>query len=247
MAAIQFPTGFNMGDYVGHGITAAVYLDSSSNTVVKCPHEDREPIEVERRIYERFRQYGGHPGLLSYHGTFESGIRLEYASKNGIRYYMQTHKVDTKQRLEWAQQISSALAHVHSMHVIHADVTCANIALDDRLRAKLLDFAGSSLDGSEPLVAVTASHQYPGDLKTIRADLFALGSTLYEIFTGKPPYHELERIEIMEMFKQSQFPDTKLLGPIGEIITGCWRGKFTSANDILNGTQLLDSHYPFMY
>lgn len=227
-----------------------VYLDSSSNTVVKYPHQvEEEPaIEVERRIYERFQQHGGHEGLLKFHGTFESGIRLEYAGKNGLRQYIQTHEVHTKQRLQWAQQVTSALAFVHSMNVIHADLTCGNISLDENLHAKLLDFSGSSLDGSEPSVVVTASHKCPGaDLKSTRADLFALGSTLYEIWTGKPPYFELglKEIEITNLFKQSKFPETKSLGPMGDIITGCWQGRFISADDVLKAINFCGRTYPF--
>lgn len=235
-----------------------VYLDSSSNTVVKYPHQaEEEPaIEVERQIYERFQQHGGHEGLLKYYGTFESGIRLEYASKNGLRHYIQTHEINPKQRLQWAQQVASALAFVHSMNVIHADLTCGNISLDDSLHAKLLDFSGSSLDGSEPFVVVTASHKCPGDdLKSIRADLFALGSTLYEILTGKPPYYELglKEMEITDLFRQSKYPDTKSLGSMGVIITGCWQGRFVSADDVLKGVplvnfpQLLCTNAPFSH
>ncbi|KAI9846490.1 MAG: hypothetical protein M1837_003910 [Sclerophora amabilis] len=222
-----------------------VYLDSSSNTVIKYPHhQEEEPaIEVERRIYERFQQHGGHEGLLKYYGTFESGTRLEYASKHGLRQYIQFHEIDTQQRLQWAQQVTNALAFVHSMNVIHADITCGNISLDDSLHAKLLDFSGSSLDGSEPFVVVTASHKCPGnDLKSTRADLFALGSTLYEILTGEPPYYGLglKEMEITDLFKQSKFPNTKCLGPMGDIITGCWQGRFISADDVLKGVPLVD-------
>jgi serine/threonine protein kinase len=238
MTTIRFPTGFKLANYLDSGITGMVYLDLPSNTVVKHPHQvEEEPaIEVERLIYERFQQYGGHEGLLKYYGTFESGIRLEYASKNGLRRYIQTHEINTEQRLQWAQQVTNALAFVHSMNVIHADLTCGNICLNDSLHAKLLDFSGSSLDGSEPIVVVTASHKCPGnDFKSIRADLFALGSTLYEILTGKPPYYGLKEMEITNLFKQSKFPDSKSLGPMGDIIMGCWQGRFLSANDVLKG------------
>jgi serine/threonine protein kinase len=69
---------------------------------------------------------------------------------------------------------------------------------------------------------VTASHKRPvDDLKSTRADLFALGSTLYEIFTGNPPYYDLglKEMEITDLFKQFKFPDTKSLGSMGNIIT----------------------------
>lgn len=127
------------------------------------------------------------------------------------------------------------------MNVVYADLTCNNISLDDSLHAKLLDFSGSSLDGSDPCVVVTASHKCPGDdLKSTRADLFALGSTVYEILTGKPPYYGLglKEMEITGLFKQSKFPETKSLGPIGDVITGCWQGGFGSANDVLGGVAI---------
>src|SRR4051812_6210990 len=145
MGQIRFPTGLKMSDCLGAGLTGMAYLDKTSKTVIKFPHEgDELAIEVERRIYERFQQHGGHEGLLQYYGPFELGIRLEYASKHNLRKYLQTHdKIDAKQRLQWSRQITGALAFVHLMNVIHEDLTCHNIVLDDSLHAKLLDFAGS--------------------------------------------------------------------------------------------------------
>lgn len=129
------------------------------------------------------------------------------------------------------------------MNVIHADLTCGNISLNDSLHAKLLDFSSSLLDSSEPFVVVTASHKRPrDDLKSTWADLFALSSTLYEIWTGKPLYSKLrlKEIEITNLFKQSKFPKTKSLGLIGDIITGCWQGRFISADNVLKGVPLVN-------
>jgi serine/threonine protein kinase len=240
MSQIRLPTGLKMSDCLGGGLTGMVYLDETSNTVIKFPHEGDEPsIDVERRIYERFEQYGGHKGLLRYYGTFELGIRLEYTSLHNLRQYFQKHdEINAKRRLQWSQQITSALAFVHSMNVIHGDLTCHNISLDDSQNAKLLDFGGSSLDGSEPLIGVTASHRWPGNNdKSTQVDLFALGSTLYEIWTGESPFHGLglSDVEITNLFKRSEFPETKSLGPIGDVIRGCWQGEFASADDVLKG------------
>jgi len=43
-----------------------VCLDESSQTVVKSPHgeEDEKAIAIERRIYERISEHGGHKGLV---------------------------------------------------------------------------------------------------------------------------------------------------------------------------------------
>jgi len=136
------------------------------------------------------------------------------------------------------------------MNVVYADLTCNNISLDDSLYAKLLDFSGSSLDGSDLSVVVTASHKYPGDdLKSMRADLFALDSILYEILTGKPLYYDLglKEIEITSLFKQSKFSETKSLGPIGNIITGYWQGRFINANDVFEGVPFANFSFNIIY
>jgi serine/threonine protein kinase len=101
-----------------------------------------------------------------------------------------------EQRLRWARQITDTLCFVHSKNVIYKDLTCRNILLDAHLNAKLADFASSLLDGCPLLVAVAASHQYPGPAVSILGDIFALGSTFYEIMTGGVPYPEFSNKEI---------------------------------------------------
>lgn len=81
-------------------------------------------------------------------------------------------------------------------------MTCGNILLDERLNAKLTDFGDSSLDGSPLLVSVTASHQCPGPALSIHRDIFALGSTLYEIMTGNVPYDEVAEEEIKALYSR---------------------------------------------
>lgn len=69
-------------------------LDRSSHTIVKSPHEEKNKaaIVIERRIYERFGENGGHMGLLQYYGPYESGIRLEYACNNTLRSFVANGK-----------------------------------------------------------------------------------------------------------------------------------------------------------
>jgi serine/threonine protein kinase len=151
---------------VAYGNTGLVLLDRSTDTVIKASPDGGylEAMARERQIYERFVQRDGHKGILCYHGTFESGIRLEYAPHGNIRAYLENHPVDEKRTLRWAVQVAEALDFVHRCGVIHGDVNGFNVLLDRHLNAKLADFAGSSLDGSPLLIGVTASHEYPGPL-----------------------------------------------------------------------------------
>ncbi|AEO55225.1 hypothetical protein MYCTH_2298848 [Thermothelomyces thermophilus ATCC 42464] len=244
---IRYPSGFGLGDVVGWGTTGMVVLDKFSNTVIKVPfdHNSEECLlrmQREREVYERFARRGGHQGLLSYHGVFESGIRLEYASRHNLRLHLGASDVSTAQRLRWAIQVAEAIKFVHDAGVIQGVLTCANIFLDACLNAKVADFAGSSIDGSPLLVIVTESHEFPGPRLSVQADLFALGSVLYEIMTGYPPYEELDDTEIRALYLNRKFPETASLGAIGTIIEQCWQGNYSGAEAVVEKLYMTYGH-----
>jgi serine/threonine protein kinase len=233
------PKGCGAEDLIAWGTSGLVFSDSQSNTVIKSPRSGDgwsiANIQIEKNIYDHFTKHGGHEGLLRYFGPFEDGIRLEYAGNHGLLPYLQKHKsvIGFEQRLRWCQEVSHTLSFIHSKKVIHGDLRCNNIFLDGTLHSKVADFGGSSLDGSELRIMVSASHRrHSGDLNSIEADLFALGSCIYEILTGQAPYAGCEEEEIETLFGKSKFPTTTHLGPIGNVIWNCWHGKYPSAKQV---------------
>lgn len=238
---IKYPRGFGLKDVVAWGTTGLVVLDKPSETVIKTPlHDDCSDLLLrEQKIYERFTQRGGHEGILHYYGAIENGIRLEYAPNGNLRSFHNRNQVDGKQKLQWAVQIAQALHFTHLAGIIHGDLTCQNVLLDAKLNTRLSDFAGSSLDGSPLLIAVTASHEYPGPALSVQGDLFAFGSVLYEMMTGKAPYTELADDEILGRYAKGDFPATESLHAIGNVIRKCWQGHYDGFEWVvgdLNGT-----------
>jgi serine/threonine protein kinase len=161
-------------------------------------------------------------------------LPVEYASHGNIRAYLENHPADEKRRVRWALQVAEALDFVHQCGVIHGDVNGFNVLLDRRLDAKLADFAGSSIDGSPLLIGVTASHEYPGPLMSTQADIFALGSTLYEVMTESRRYIGLSDNAIHYRYSKGKFPETESLGTIGSIITKCWRGEYSECGQVVH-------------
>ncbi|EQL00128.1 hypothetical protein G6O67_006637 [Ophiocordyceps sinensis] len=186
---IQYPSGFGLQDLISYWSTGLVVLDPASNTVVKKPLDPAytRHADIERQIYERFIQKGGHEGILSYYGVFEDGIRLEYATNHDLKSFDDTGQLP-EQRLRWVIQMAEALAFIHGAGVIHGDLSSANIFLDAQLHPKVADFAGSSLDQSPLLFESSASYQYPKSPLSVEGDLFAFGSLAYRIITGHEPY-----------------------------------------------------------
>ncbi|KJZ73195.1 hypothetical protein HIM_07392 [Hirsutella minnesotensis 3608] len=226
---IQYPPGFGLEHVIAWGSTGLVVLDAASQTVIKTPFDEQflPHLQREGHIYERFAAHGGHRGLLKYHGPYpENGIRLEYAPNHDLQSFVQEHDVSQQLRLRWIVQAADALAFIHDAGVIHGDVTTANMFLDRGMNVRLADFAGSSIDSSPLLVAVTASHECPGNASSAQGDIFAFGSASYEIATGQRPYAALSEADIQAHYRERRFPDTASLGSLGRIITTCWTGGY---------------------
>jgi serine/threonine protein kinase len=66
------------------------------------------------------------------------------------------------------------------------------------------------------------------DSADVKTDIFALGSTIYHIFTGHRPFPQLHIIndeaEFLRRFREGQFPVLEVeVG--GNIIRKCWEGR----------------------
>lgn len=100
--------------------------------------------------------------------------------------------------LRVAMQTARGLAAAHAQGLVHRDVKPSNILLDGSVeRAMLTDFGlARAVDDASVtrtgLIAGTPQYMSPeqvrGDKVDARSDLFSLGSTIYTMCTGHPPF-----------------------------------------------------------
>ncbi len=110
--------------------------------------------------------------------------------------------------LRIGRQIASGLAAAHAMGLVHRDIKPANILLEDGLdQVKITDFglARAADDASitqSGIVAGTplfmAPEQAQGEPIDGRADLFSLGSVLYTMCSGHPPFRAANTMAVLK-------------------------------------------------
>lgn len=170
-------------------------------------------------------------------------IELEYYSNGNLKAFIEKHRPHIEIRMCWARQMVESAEYIHTMGVRHSDFRLEQWLLDETFNARLSDFNASGydrnmeigLEGSEAIGAENASHYMPRDHaqdNTVESDLFALGSTLYELVTGQEPYEGQSSESIENLFSEGVFPIVDGL-PLGDLIMGCWVKKFGSAKEML--------------
>lgn len=216
-------------------------------TVLKYPLElggDMSRLDIEHQI---LLIVGQHPRIIAHKGFTDAGLYLERAANGTIFWYLAESKqtATLAQRIAWCRELTEAVEHVHSRHVIHCDIQPTNILLDKDLDIKLADFQGNYLS-SEGIVLLTGGSgepcryfcprddEFEADVQT---DLFALGSTIYFIMTGHEVFPDIIGgnegwdEEVRSRFKNNIFPvDSHAC----EAITRkCWERQYSSASEIL--------------
>jgi len=142
--------------------------------------------------------------------------------------------LDVTETLRIARQIAEGLAAAHSSGLIHRDIKPGNVLLEGGThRVKITDFglARAADDASmtqSGVIAGTPLYMAPGQALghslDQRADLFSLGSVVYQIVTGRPPFRASSTLAVMKRVAE----DTPR--PIREIIPEApqWLGDIIS-------------------
>lgn len=160
--------------------------------------EQRGSPWVRKRLKREFQQLQrlSHPGIVR---VFDLDceadtcfMSMEFIAGQSVKTWMQTPR-ELGDVLKLIESCCTALAHAHSLGIVHGDLKPTNIMVTEDGVAKLIDF-GSALSASDgaarldPSVAATLVYASPqilaGKNAEPRDDVFSLACLTYVILTG---------------------------------------------------------------
>ena len=123
--------------------------------------------------------------------------------------------LEVAEMLHIGRQIAEGLAAAHATGLIHRDIKPANVLIESGPQAhvKITDFglARAADDASlthSGMVAGTPMYMSPeqakGESFDLRADLFSLGSVLYVMATGRPPFRASNTLAVLRRVAEDQ-------------------------------------------
>lgn len=159
---------------------------------------DREALE---RLHGEVRAAHrvSHPHVCRVHDIGEAGGRaflsMEFVDGEDLESLLRRiGRLSEGKAIEVARQVCAGLQAAHDQGVVHRDLKPANVMIDGRGRARITDFGLAAVGAQRPgeiagTPAYMAPEQLRGEPATARSDLYALGLLLYEICTGRRPFH----------------------------------------------------------
>ncbi|KAG1663383.1 hypothetical protein FOA52_007120 [Chlamydomonas sp. UWO 241] len=207
-------------------LMSAIEHENIVQTLKVTAHQGASQVDPELSALERqlLRSYGGasHKEEMGL-PNFEWHITMEYCDRGSLSSALssfmlhtpidtQTVKWDAWASLEILKEVTASLIFLHEHRILHGDLKAANVLLktndSDRRKylAKVSDFGLSRvLNANKNHIKTqtfgTVTHVPPELLAkgmlTAKADVYAIGVLMWEIFTGEKVFKQLSDSEVI--------------------------------------------------
>jgi WD40 repeat protein/predicted Ser/Thr protein kinase len=153
-----------------------------------------------------------HPNIVPIYevGEFEGQhyFTMKYIQGGSLAKHLRLFTHSTRASARLVAKLARAVHHGHQRGILHRDLKPANVLLDPRGRPHVTDFGlAKRVEGNTVITQTgafvgTASYTSPEQAAckkqlTTAVDVYGLGTILYELLTGKPPFWAATLVETL--------------------------------------------------
>ncbi|KAJ7222800.1 kinase-like domain-containing protein, partial [Mycena rebaudengoi] len=189
-----------------------------------------------------------HPNVIPLLGvSFDHGEHMSmvcpWMEGDTLSHYLRNHAgtLVMEKKLQLLNDIADGLQYLHNNHIVHGDLTTANVLLDAKYNAVLSDFGmsfvvdefagtaymttmiagGGSLRWGAPELFAGWEETKFRPVKGYESDIYSFGGVLYHVLSGDVPFQGRTDLELITLVLQlRQRPER----PSGDVIPdSCWR------------------------
>ena len=196
-------------ELLGEGGMAFVYKAEDKQLKRMVAIKTLKPNYVQQETFvERFKREAqtvanlNHPNIVQ---IFDWGIEeepffvMEYIEGNTLTSIIARKKtISISDILFIGAQVSDGLQAAHNRGLVHRDIKPGNIMITPGGKVKVTDFGIVSIQNEDSDITKTGSilgtssyispEQAQGKPVSVESDLYSLGTVMYELITGRPPF-----------------------------------------------------------
>ena len=217
---------------MANGGMASIYeaidtrLDRKVAVKIMHAHLAQDEQFVERFIREAKAAAAlSHPNIVAVQdqGWNQSGtpaifLVMEMIEGHTLRDYLNEQgSLSVSDGVKFLLPVLSALGAAHKLGIVHRDIKPENILISKEGRVKIADFGlakgpllGSTMTAESSVILGSVSYLSPEQVQRgiadSRSDVYSIGITAFEIFTGKKPFEGAEPIQIAYMHVNNRVP-----------------------------------------
>lgn len=238
-----------IGQYLNNGSTANVYVGNFAGKQVaikQLTSQTQEYVALFLKEHEMLQELSSYSfnGVIKYYGLsicqnprsynlvmeFATGREIfdmiyEFAINDDVLPLDITYKI--------LKKTTYACAQLHEKKYVHGDLNWSNVLFGDNEEIKIADFGLTVKLEDKPYKIVncqgTPAFMAPEIINKAMispaADIFALGSMMYQIATGTTPFSTMDNKELFAKVSRGENQIIPLSCPyqLAELISQCWK------------------------
>lgn len=208
----QLVQNYRIEKLIAEGGMGNVYLGMHTQIEKKAAIKVLNPLlagnaDLKKRFKEEALTMSkfDHPNIVSILDYVEQDsstyLIMEYVEGDTLDHYIKKNNLDEKAYIDLFLQMLEAVDFIHQHNIVHRDIKPSNFIINPKNKVKLIDFGiAKRLESDQKLTRTgmnigtpyyMSPEQVRGETVDCRSDIYSMGVTLYQMFSGKCPYEDI--------------------------------------------------------